>query len=450
MFLSTNPSTGEVIGTHRPLNDDEVDSRLEIAMGAYRAELRRGAIDERVARLGALANVMRERHESLAQMVTAEMGKPIIFSRAEIDKCISLLEHYTETAPQVLADTPRPGAVIVHQPLGPVLAIMPWNFPFWQVLRVLAPAIAVGNPLLLKHADSVLGCASLLEDAVRDSGAPEGSLQSLALSIDQIPRMIADSRVRAVTLTGSVRAGQAVSEMAGRSGKKSVLELGGSDPFIVLQDADLKLAAREAARSRLFNGGQACVSAKRFVVHGSVRDEFIELVADEFDQAVVGPPSSERTTIGPLARLDLLENLERQVSETVTQGADVRVGGGRMDGPGFFFAPTLLTDVRPEFTAGTEETFGPVGAVISVETDEQAIDIANSTPFGLGATVCTTDPERALAIAKQIEAGVVAINTIVVSRPDLPFGGVKASGFGRELGEEGLKEFVNTKSVLLG
>lgn len=450
MFTSTNPATGEALASYRILDEAEIDVRIGIAIKGHKEELRRGSIDERVARLAALGAVLRERHESLSQMATAEMGKPIIFSRAEIDKCIALLDHYVATAPRVLAETPKHGAVVLRQPLGPILSIMPWNFPFWQVVRVLAAAIAVGNPLLLKHADNVLGCASMLEVAVRDAGLPDASLQSLALRTDQVPRIIADSRIRGVTLTGSVRAGRAVAQLAGQHGKKSVLELGGSDPFLVLADADLEVAAKAAAGSRLFNGGQACVSAKRFIVLGSVHDEFIDRLAREFEQAIVGRPTLESTTIGPLARLDLLTNLERQVSETIAQGARVHLEGGRMDGPGLFYKPTLLTNVMPEYTASTEETFGPVGAVISVDSTEEGIDLANASPYGLGATVFTADPEKGLSIARQLEAGVVAINTIVASRYDLPFGGVKDSGYGRELGDEGILEFVNAKSVLFG
>lgn len=449
MIFSINPASGEVLGEYPELTDTEVDSRLSLAAKSFRGRVGRAPIAERTERLRALSTVLKDRRESLARLASLEMGKPISQSRAEIDKSVSALNYYAEVADENMRESPRNGAYLRFEPLGPLLAIMPWNFPFWQVIRVLAPAITVGNPVLLKHAENVSGCAAAIESAVLAAGLPAGTLQVLPVGVPRIEKVIADERIQGVTFTGSVRVGRVVAKAAGARGKKTVLELGGSDPLIVCQDADVTAAADIAVRSRLLNSGQACIASKRFIVHRSLHQKFVEIVKNAFDVAIVGNPMDDATEIGPMARSDLRDTLIDQVKKLISDGARVVTREGISCGPGFFYPPTLLDGVKQRHASAIEETFGPVGSVIVVDSSDEAIRIANDTPFGLGASVCTRNIALALSIAERLEVGVVAINSAVVSRPDLPFGGVKASGYGRELGTEALREFTNVKTVLL-
>jgi succinate-semialdehyde dehydrogenase/glutarate-semialdehyde dehydrogenase len=362
--------------------------------------------------------------------------------------------HYAEHSPTYLArrdiETDAARSYVRFDPLGPVFAVMPWNFPLWQVFRFAAPSIALGNVGLLKHAANVTGCSLAIEGVFAGAGAPEGVFQALLIDHDQAAEVIADNRVRGVTLTGSNAAGKVIASQAGEHLKKTVLELGGSDPFIVLDDADLDRAAEVGVKSRLINNGQSCIAAKRFVVHASIVDEFVDRFRTQLEALRVGDPADRETDVGPLAREDLREDLHDQVQRSQKDGATLVTGGQALDRPGFFYAPTLLTDVGPHVPAGAEETFGPVAAVITVGDDAHAIAVANSTEFGLGASVWTRDLDRAERLAGSIQAGSVFVNELVKSDPRVPFGGVKGSGYGRELGEFGIHEFANIKTVWVG
>jgi succinate-semialdehyde dehydrogenase/glutarate-semialdehyde dehydrogenase len=380
-----------------------------------------------------------------------EMGKPLAQGVAEAEKCAWVCDYYADQAAAMLADQPRQTdaarSYVRFEAIGPVLAIMPWNFPFWQVFRFAAPALAAGNAGLLKHAPNVSRCALEIEQVFRDAGLPDGLFRSVFLSNEAAAGVIADPRVRAVTLTGSDRAGSQVAEGAGRHLKKTVLELGGSDPFIVLEDADLARAAQIAAEARLQNSGQSCIAAKRFIVVEPIARDFLERFTAAMGARRVGDPLDPAISIGPQARLDLRENLHRQVRESVQRGAQVVLGGQLPEGPGAFYPPTVLTAVQPGMPAFDEETFGPVAAVVRAKDEADAIRIANASQYGLGASVWTADRARGERVAREIEAGSVFVNGLVKSDPRLPFGGVKRSGFGRELSEYGLREFVNIKTV---
>ena len=380
-----------------------------------------------------------------------EMGKPLAQGVAEAEKCAWVCDYYADQAAAMLADQPRQTdaarSYVRFEAIGPVLAIMPWNFPFWQVFRFAAPALAAGNAGLLKHAPNVSRCALEIEQVFRDAGLPDGLFRSVFLSNDAAAGVIADPRVRAVTLTGSDRAGSQVAEHAGRHLKKTVLELGGSDPFIVLEDADLARAVQIAAEARLQNSGQSCIAAKRFIVVEPIARDFLARFTAAMGSRRVGDPLDPAISIGPQARLDLRENLHRQVRESVQRGAQVVLGGQLPEGPGAFYPPTVLTAVQPGMPAFDEETFGPVAAVVRAKDEADAIRIANASQYGLGASVWTADRARGERVARAIEAGSVFVNGLVKSDPRLPFGGVKRSGFGRELSEYGLREFVNIKTV---
>jgi succinate-semialdehyde dehydrogenase/glutarate-semialdehyde dehydrogenase len=394
--------------------------------------------------------------------MTEEMGKPVAEALAEVDKCAWTARFYAEQAPVFLADrvveTPAARSWVSHEPVGPVLAVMPWNFPFWQVVRFAAPALAAGNAALLKHAPSVTGCALAAQEVFREAasavGAPAALFTTLLIDeaevADATARIIEHPLVAAVTLTGSERAGAAVAAVAARAIKKSVLELGGSDPFVVLDDADVALAARMAVRSRFLNSGQSCLAAKRFIVADSVAEEFSRRFADEVAALRVGDPHDPATQIGPLAREDQVVAVQRQVDESVAAGATVLTGGKRLTGDGAFFSPTVLTDVTTDMPVFREETFGPVAAVIRAADDEEAARLADDTAFGLGASVWSADVERALAVGKQITSGALFINAVVASDARLPFGGTRRSGYGRELSEEGIREFTNVRTVWIG
>lgn len=451
---SIDPSTGAVLQEHPFFQPDETESRLVRARETF--ELWRShSVAQRAEHLRALARVLREHQEDAAVLMADEMGKPLAQGRAEIDKCAWLCEHFAEhgeamLAPEVAATEAR-RSYVAHQPLGVILAIMPWNFPWWQVLRFAVPALLAGNTVLLKHAPNTIGCAFAIERSLREAGFPIGCFETLVINHDDAAKVIADPRVVGVTLTGSTRAGRAVGEAAGRALKKVVLELGGSDPYLVCGDADLELAAEICVAARLHNSGQTCVAAKRFIVVDTVADEFCERMLARMRAAVVGPPRDPATTVGPLARRDLREALHDQVERSVASGARLLLGGEVPEGPGSFYPPTVLDGVRPGMPAADEELFGPVAAVMRVQNEDEAIAVANTSPYGLGAAIFSRDLERAETIARErLHAGCCFVNAQVRSDPRLPFGGVKQSGHGRELGRAGLLEWVNHKTIWVG
>jgi succinate-semialdehyde dehydrogenase / glutarate-semialdehyde dehydrogenase len=450
---SVNPATGEELTSFPEHTAGQLDEALAAAHAAQRAWAAT-SLAERRRCLEAAGRLLRQGRDGYARLVTQEMGKPIAEAEAELDKCAWTCEFYAERGEGYLADEPvQTGAelsYVAYQPLGVVLAIMPWNFPFWQVLRFAAPALLAGNGALLKHSPNVPGCALAIEDLLARAGFPPGLFRSLlvgdAAVAETTGRLLADPRVAAATLTGSERAGAAVGAAAGRALKKCVLELGGSDPFLVLADADLGLAAEAAARARFLNAGQSCIAAKRFIVAEPVAEEFERRFVDAVAALPIGDPLERATRIGPLARADLLAALERQVEGSVAKGARVLLGGRRLAGPGWFHEPTVLAGVTPDMPVFREETFGPVAAVVRAGDEEAAVRLANDTPYGLGASVWTRDTERAQRLGRRIESGSLFVNALVASDPRLPFGGVKRSGHGRELAAAGLREFTNIRT----
>jgi succinate-semialdehyde dehydrogenase/glutarate-semialdehyde dehydrogenase len=445
-----NPATEEVIRDYPELSEAEAVSRLEQADRAF-AVWRRMPVIERAGLLRRVADLLRERRDQHARLMTREMGKPITQAEAEIDKCAWACEHYaTEGAAFLEPEEIRTDATrsyVRFDPLGTVLAIMPWNFPFWQVFRFAAPSLLAGNVAAIKHAPNVPGCVLAIEELFGDAGFPEGAVTALLVPVEVAPALIVHSAVRAVTLTGSDRAGEAVATQAGKVLKKAVLELGGSDPFIVLADADVDEVVGQAVKARTQNNGQSCIAAKRFLVEEPVADRFTQALTEQMAALKVGDPLDRETNLGPLARLDLLENLHRQVQRSLDRGARCLTGGHRLPGKGYFYAPTVLSDVRPGMPAFDEETFGPVAAVIPARDADEAVELANQSRYGLGASIWTGDAARGEWLAGRIEAGAVFINEMVKSDPRLPFGGVKRSGFGRELSHFGIREFVNIKTV---
>jgi succinate-semialdehyde dehydrogenase/glutarate-semialdehyde dehydrogenase len=404
--------------------------------------------------MAAVADVIDANREDYAHLMTAEVGKPITESRAEIDKCAWVCRYYSKNAAEMLADrhieAGRRRSFVHSEPLGVVLAVMPWNFPFWQVFRFAAPGLCAGNVGLLKHASNVPGCSLAIEAAFAEAGFPKGTFQSLLIPGNRVGDVIGLPAIAAATLTGSEAAGAALAERAGAELKKVVLELGGSDPYIVLADADVELAAATCAKSRVVNSGQSCIAAKRFVVHAAVYDEWLEHFVEHMAKLRVGDPTEESTQVGPLARPDLRNDLHNQVTTSVAAGARLVLGGKVPAGPGSFYPPTVLVDVVPGMPAYDEELFGPVAAVIRVPSEDEAIRVSNDTAYGLGAAVFTQDLERGQRIAAEhIEAGTCVVNTFVASDPRLPFGGIKRSGFGRELADVGIREFVNQKTVIV-
>ncbi|SET94545.1 NAD-dependent succinate-semialdehyde dehydrogenase [Natrinema hispanicum] len=448
---AVNPATGEQFAEYTEDDYADVEATLETAIETFES-WRERPLREREELLAAAGDVLRENKRRYAELMTKEMGKPISQAVAEVEKCAWACDHYAEHASAYLeADhhpsPPGTSVKTVHDPLGPVLAVMPWNFPFWQVIRFAAPYLTAGNVGLLKHASNVPGCAMALKEVFREAGYPEGVFQTLLVGSSKVEDVLTDNRVRAATLTGSGPAGRAVAETAGKHLKKTVLELGGSDPFVVLDDADLGRAVETGVQARTQNGGQSCIAAKRFIVHEAVYDEFVDRFVDEFESLTVGDPMSEATDVGPQADPDLMAQLHDQVEASVKAGATVLTGGDPLDREGAFYPPTVLTDVPKGCPADAEETFGPVAAVYEVADETEAIELANDTRFGLGASLWTDDRKRGQRLAREIDAGCVYINEMTKSDPRVPFGGIKDSGYGRELSEAGIKEFVNWKTV---
>ena len=452
MLATINPATGELIRSFEAHSEGEVERRLALAKKAF-AEQRRSTFAQRAARMKRAGQILLGEKEIFGRLMTLEMGKPLRSAIQEAEKCALACNFYAENAESFLADEPArtnatPGFVR-YQPLGAVLAVMPWNFPFWQVFRFAAPALMAGNVGLLKHASNVPQCALAIEDIFHRAGFCAGAFQTLLLGPDAIVRVIEDPRVAAVTLTGSVGAGRSVAALAGKQIKKAVLELGGSDPFIVMPSAELPRAAATAVQARTVNNGQSCIAAKRFIVDRRVADEFERLFVQRMAALRVGDPMEEGTDIGPLATREVLASLQEQVAKTVSLGARVLLGGKALDGPGFFYPPTVLTGIPAGSPADQDELFGPVASLFRADGIEEAIRIANNTPFGLGASIWTRDePERDLFI-DEIEAGLAFVNGMVASDPHLPFGGIKQSGYGRELSHHGIREFVNVKTVVV-
>jgi succinate-semialdehyde dehydrogenase/glutarate-semialdehyde dehydrogenase len=452
-FESVDPTSGERIRTWEDISAAELESRLARAEEDTR-EWGAAAFEARAAVVRRAGELLRARADALALLMAEELGKPLAQGRAEVEKCAATCEFYAAHAAELLCDEParpaRAGAreLVSFRPLGTVLAIMPWNFPLWQVVRCAAPTLMAGNGLLLKHAENVQGCARALESLLAEAGAPAGVFVNLALGVERVPALIRDRRVAAVTLTGSTRAGRAVAAEAGAALKKCVLELGGSDPYLVLADADLALAARTCVASRLINGGQSCIAAKRFVVVEAVRAEFTARVVAEMRARSMGDPRGG-VDLGPQARADLRAALHAQVRRSVARGARLLLGGELPAGRGFFYPPTVLDGVAPGMPAYEEELFGPAAAILAARDEDHAVALANDTRYGLGAAVFTRDVERGLRLARDgLQAGSVFVNDFVRSDPRLPFGGIKDSGFGRELGSFGLREFVNVKTVV--
>ncbi len=452
-FQTVNPATGVPVHCH-PLHEGaQLGSRIAWARQAF-ADWSRRPVAERVLPLTRLARLLRENPRPHAELMTREMGKPVSQGLAEIEKCAWVCDHYAETAEGVLADqsitTDSTKSYVSHRPLGVVLAIMPWNFPYWQVIRMAAPTLAAGNAVLLKHAEVTTGCALALEELFTAAGFPVGLMQALVVEHDTVADLIASDDVDAITLTGSTRAGRAVGELAGRAIKKVVLELGGSDPYLVLEDADLEAAAESCVASRLINTGQSCIAAKRLIVVDSVRERFTELVVEAMRAVQPADPTQMSCQLGPMARLDLRDELHSQVQRSVAAGARLLLGGERPEQPGAWYPTTVLDEVAPGMPAWEEELFGPVAAILSAADEEEAIRIANATSYGLGAAVFTQDTARGERIARdELVAGSCAVNDFVKSDPRLPFGGTKRSGLGRELGAQGLLEFTNAKTVVV-
>jgi len=450
VFTSINPATGEQLKEYPAWSAEEIERALEGVANAT-AEWQKTGIDERCALMSCAAEVLRRRRDELAGLITQEMGKLFKEAQGEIEKCAWVCDYYADNGPGFLADetieTDAGKSLVAYQPLGTVLAVMPWNFPFWQVFRFAAPALVAGNTGALKHASNVPQCALAIESVFREAGFPEGVFRTFMISASQVKAVIEDPRIHAVTLTGSEPAGRQVAATAGAMLKKSVLELGGSDAFIVLEDADLESAVQQAVSSRYLNVGQSCIAAKRFIVVEAIAEAFLERFKAAVETLVPGDPMAEGTTLGPMARSDLREQLHVQVEQSVATGAKLVTGGYAIDGPGAYYAATILDKVQPGQPAYKEELFGPVAIVIRAKGEADAVRIANDSDFGLGSSVWTANSARGEKLARQIEAGCSFVNGMVKSDPRLPFGGIKHSGYGRELSHHGMHEFLNAKTI---
>jgi succinate-semialdehyde dehydrogenase/glutarate-semialdehyde dehydrogenase len=450
-IATINPATGETLQTFEALTAGEVDAKLQRAADAFERH-RRTPLAERAEKMRRAGEILDADKDRLARLMTTEMGKTLAAARAEAEKCAWVCRHYAEHAAAMLApqtvDVGGSARGEVHfLPVGAVLAVMPWNFPFWQVFRFAAPGLMAGNVGLLKHASNVPQCALAIEDVFRRAGFEEGVFQTLLVGSEAVAGMLDDERVAAATLTGSTTAGQSVAERAGRNLKKTVLELGGSDPFIVMPSADLQAAARTAAKARCINNGQSCIAAKRFIVHQDAADEFERLFVAAMEALRVGDPMADGTDVGPLATAAIRDEVDEQVRTSVAAGARVLTGGSKLEGPGFYYPPTILADIPEDAPAYREEVFGPVASLFRVADIGEAITLANDSQFGLGSSVWTRDEDECRRFVSEIEAGMTYVNAMVASDPRLPFGGVKQSGYGRELGVFGIHEFVNIKSV---
>jgi succinate-semialdehyde dehydrogenase / glutarate-semialdehyde dehydrogenase len=449
-----NPATGEVVKTFDPLTPEEIEARLARAATAF-SSFRRTTFRERAAWMQRAAEILEAEQADIARIMTTEMGKTFKSASAEALKCAKGMQFYAAHAEEFLADRPLadPGQVGAsrafgrYQPLGVVLAVMPWNFPLWQVVRFAAPALMAGNVGLLKHASNVPQCALYLEDLFRRAGFPEGCFQTLLIGSGQVEAVLRDPRVAAATVTGSEPAGQSVASICGSEIKKTVLELGGSDAFVVMPSADLDLAAEVAVTARVQNNGQSCIAAKRFIVHDAIHDDFAHRFVDRMAALVVGDPMDEKTDVGPLATEAGRADIEELVDDAVGQGATILCGGKAVDGPGWFFEPTVVTGVTPDMRIHAEETFAPVATLYRVPDIDTAIELANGTSFGLGSNAWTREPAEQERFMSELEAGAVFVNGMTTSYPELPFGGIKRSGYGRELSDVGIREFCNLKAV---
>ncbi|MEU5788879.1 NADP-dependent succinic semialdehyde dehydrogenase [Micromonospora purpureochromogenes] len=455
-IATTNPATGQLLKSYEPMSAEQIDTAIDRADVAFR-DLQDTTLAQRAQWMNAAADLLDAERDATARLMTTEMGKTYVAAQAEVAKCATACRFYAANAERMLADEPADaGAVkarrafVRYQPIGPVLAVMPWNFPLWQVMRFAAPALMAGNTGLLKHASNVPQTALYLEELFRRAGFPEGAFTTLLVGSEAVDRILSDPRVRAATLTGSERAGRSIGQIAGRELKKTVLELGGSDPFVVMPSADLDRAAEVATTARCQNNGQSCIAAKRFIVHTDVFDAFAEKFAANMSALRVGDPMDENTDVGPLASEGGRDEIHAQVQDAVDRGATVLCGGEKPTGAGWFYPPTVVTDLNPQMRMWSEEVFGPVAGLFRVPSYDEAIEVANGTAFGLGSNAWTTDPQEQERFAVDLDAGSVFINGMTTSHPELPFGGVKNSGYGRELSALGMREFCNTKTVWVG
>jgi succinate-semialdehyde dehydrogenase/glutarate-semialdehyde dehydrogenase len=455
-IATTNPVNGEIVKSFDPMSEHEIEVRLARASSGFEV-LRRTSFPDRAAWIRAAADILESDVENIARTMTLEMGKTLASAKAEVLKCARACRFYADRAEGFLADEPvDASAVSAHkaysryQPLGPVLAIMPWNFPLWQAMRFAAPALMAGNVGVLKHASNVPQTALFMEELFRRAGFPEGSFETLLVGSDAVEAIIADRRIRAVTLTGSEAAGRSVAAIAGRELKKTVLELGGSDPFVVMPSADIEHAAAVATTARCQNNGQSCIAAKRFIVHDDIYDDFAAAFVKNMSALTIGDPMDDGTDIGPLATEQGRSDVEKQVADAVSKGATVLCGGQRTNQAGWWYPPTVVADLTPEMAMYSQEVFGPVAGLYHVSSIDDAIRLANSTSFGLGSNAWTSDPAEQERFATELDAGAVFVNGMTTSYPELPFGGVKSSGYGRELAADGIREFCNHKTVWVG